>query len=84
MRAALAGYESWIVEDSFVHHFGSRTFADAKIDYQMSLTQNWEIFKRKWNIPSEIKYGEPYEMTTLIEQKFKDSHFCALPSRSSA
>lgn len=78
LRAALAGFESWIAEDSFVHHFGSQTFKTAKIDYQASLNQNWKIFKRKWNIPDEVKYGEPYEMTTLIQQQFATRHVCPL------
>ncbi len=79
LRAALAGFESWIAGDSYVHHFGSRTFAGARLDYDQSLRQNWEIFKRKWSIPLEVGYGEPYEMNTLIEQRFVECHYCPLP-----
>jgi GT2 family glycosyltransferase/2-polyprenyl-3-methyl-5-hydroxy-6-metoxy-1,4-benzoquinol methylase len=42
LRAALAGFESWMAKDCFIHHFGNRTFIDAKIDYHESLTKNWE------------------------------------------
>ncbi len=80
LRAALAGFESWIAGDSFVHHFGSRTFAGASLDYEKSLRQNWEIFKRKWAIPTEVAYGEPYEMETLIEHHQQERHYCPLPA----
>ena len=62
LRARLAGYESWIAEDCFVHHFGNRTFSGEKIDYKESLKRNWEIFKRKWGIPQEIQYGESFDI----------------------
>jgi len=60
LRARLAGFESWIAEDCFVHHFGNRTFAGSGIDYSESLKRNWEIFKKKWGIPAEVAYGADY------------------------
>ncbi|MDI6761905.1 MAG: glycosyltransferase [Thermodesulfobacteriota bacterium] len=70
LRARLAGFESWIAEDCFVHHFGSRTFAGSGIDYSESLKRNWEIFKKKWGIPEDLKCGDPYDLTEILRQGF--------------
>jgi len=79
LRAVLAGFESWIAEDCFVHHFGSRTFASAKIDYKESLHKNWEIFKQKWGIPADVAYGAPYDMAFVLKDGFiPEKHYCLL------
>jgi len=78
LRATLAGFESWLAQDCFVHHFGSRTFAGEKVDYAESLHQNWEIFKSKWGIPKEIAYGAVYNLRSILETDFKtQEHYCA-------
>lgn len=79
LRARLAGFQSWIAEDCFVHHFGSRTFAGSGIDYRESLNRNWEIFKKKWGIPAEVAYGADYDVSHLLEQNFIPvKHYCPL------
>jgi GT2 family glycosyltransferase/thioredoxin-like negative regulator of GroEL len=79
LRAALAGFESWIAQDCFVHHFGSRTFVGAKIDYRESLHKNWEIFKQKWGIPADVAYGAPYDMALVVKDGFIPAkHYCPL------
>jgi GT2 family glycosyltransferase/Flp pilus assembly protein TadD len=79
LRATLAGFESWIAEDCYVHHFGNRTFVGAQINYRESLNRNWEIFKRKWGIPTEVGYGTPYDMGKVLRQGFMpDKHYCPL------
>ncbi|MDY6953410.1 MAG: glycosyltransferase, partial [Thermodesulfobacteriota bacterium] len=76
LRAALAGFESWIAKDCFVHHFGSRTFIGAKIDYQKSLHRNWEIFKQKWGLPEDLPYGSPYTIAHIPNHGFDPTkHF---------
>jgi glycosyltransferase involved in cell wall biosynthesis/Flp pilus assembly protein TadD/ubiquinone/menaquinone biosynthesis C-methylase UbiE len=70
MRAALAGFESWIAEDCFVHHFGSRTFVGAQIDYRKSLLKNWEIFKEKWCLPADLPYGAPFDLPGILKRGF--------------
>lgn len=70
LRAGLAGFESWIAQDCFVHHFGNKTFEGARIDYRESLIKNWEIFKRKWGISQEIAYGSPLDLTQILRQSF--------------
>ncbi|MDA3835588.1 MAG: glycosyltransferase, partial [Spirochaetales bacterium] len=79
LRAALAGFESWIAQDCFVHHFGSRTFVGAKIDYRESLHKNWEIYKKKWGIPADVAYGAQYDMASAVKDGFIPAkHYCPL------
>lgn len=65
LRAALAGYESWVAEDCFIHHYGSKTFLGAKIDFKKSLEKNWEIFKKKWRLPADMPYGSTYSFLKM-------------------
>ncbi len=82
LRASLVGFESWIAEDCFVHHFGNRTFIGAKIDYEESLKRNWEIFKKKWGIPLDLEYGAHYDLGKILQQGFSlKKHFCPLKKR---
>ena len=79
LRATLAGFESWIAEDCFIHHFGSRTFIGAKIDYRESLYKTWEIFKEKWGMPKDMPYGS-YNVSDILKKGFVlEKHFCPLP-----
>jgi GT2 family glycosyltransferase/Flp pilus assembly protein TadD len=81
LRAAFVGFESWVAEDCFIHHFGSRTFAGAKIDFRKSLQMNWEIFKKKWELPDELPYGSPYSLSQIPVDGFDPArHYFPLPS----
>ena len=71
LRAALAGFESRMAEDSFVHHFGSRTFIGEKIDYRQSLLRNWELFKEKWGLPKELPYEQGYRLDQMSVNSFE-------------
>jgi GT2 family glycosyltransferase/Flp pilus assembly protein TadD len=80
IRAKLAGFKAQIAQDCFVHHFGGKTFNGARIDYQESLNKNWEIFKRKWNIPAHTPPGPTYRVI-LPKQGFDpNTHYCPLLS----
>lgn len=57
MRAVVAGWSCWVCNDSFVHHFGSRTFAGAQIDHSTTMLENWHRFARKWNLPPDLGTG---------------------------
>ena len=81
IRAAIAGFESWMVEDCFVHHFGSKTFMGEKIDYRKSLHKNWEIFKEKWGLPSNLPYGSPYSFSQMKISRFDPNiHYIPIPA----
>ncbi|MFH1485419.1 MAG: glycosyltransferase [Chloroflexota bacterium] len=70
LRAQLAGYRIWIAKDVFIHHFGSRTFAGAKIDYSKCMLDNWAKFKAKWGLPKEADIRNGYRPDALIGDVF--------------
>ncbi len=54
LRAQLAGFKTVIAKDTFIHHFGSRSFkADGNKVYQDRLDKNRKIFYNKWNVTPE-------------------------------
>ncbi|MCW2949228.1 MAG: hypothetical protein JWN41_241 [Thermoleophilia bacterium] len=53
IRTGIAGFTCRIAHDSFIHHFGSRTFASEKIDYTASMAVNQARFASKWQLRLE-------------------------------
>ena len=62
IRAILSGYELRIAEDVFIHHTGSVTFAEAKMDYEKISRKNWEVFKKKWKLPPDSPLSTTYQL----------------------
>jgi len=84
IRAAIAGWKCAVARDSFVHHFGSRTFAGEKVDYSGLLAKNWEIYKRKWGLPADLRYGAPYSLADILKQPFDPKvHRCEITNHPS-
>ena len=55
LRAAIAGFDLGVAHGSFVHHFGSRTFAGERIDQSASISENYVRFAESWQLsPDEI------------------------------
>lgn len=50
LRARVAGFRIWICDDVFVHHFGSRTFHGAGINFRRLMKENEAKFRAKWGI----------------------------------
>jgi GT2 family glycosyltransferase/tetratricopeptide (TPR) repeat protein len=48
VRAAKAGFRLVIVRDSFLHHFGHRSFLAAGVDLNGLLDKNKQLFRDKW------------------------------------
>ena len=48
-RARDAGWQLVVAQDSFIHHFGHRTFDGARIDLNALLDRNRQLFDEKWN-----------------------------------
>jgi GT2 family glycosyltransferase len=48
LRAIQAGYRAVIAVDSFVHHFGGRTFVGSGVDSGAILRENERRFRAKW------------------------------------
>ena len=70
LRANIAGFEIWVCNDVFIHHFGSRTFIGAGIDYREAMLENWQRFKAKWEISPEREMSSGYFPSELIHRKF--------------
>jgi GT2 family glycosyltransferase len=66
LRARLAGFESCIADDSFVHHVGSQTFQGARIDYRAAMQANWGLFKEKWGIPADTTLNGGYRLPSEL------------------
>jgi GT2 family glycosyltransferase len=80
LRNFLAGYQAMIATDCFVHHYGGRSFAAAKVDYHQSLETNWEIFKDKWNIPMDLAYAGKFDLESIVLNGFNPVlHYHPLP-----
>src|SRR5690606_33437911 len=50
LRAWVGGFTCSVAHDSFVHHFGSRTFAGERIDYADRIARNYRRFADAWRI----------------------------------
>lgn len=59
MKVRGKGYAIMVNEGVFIHHYGSKTFAENKIDYRDSLSVNGSRFKEKW---PEADYEELLEL----------------------
>jgi glycosyltransferase involved in cell wall biosynthesis len=85
LRAAIAGFQSWIARDCFIHHFGHRTFIGEKVDLDKSLDKNWGIFKEKWGLPADKPYGSPYTLSEMKLTRFDPSiHYYPLDNERAA
>ena len=54
------GWFSRIALDSFVHHVGGSTFRELGIDYQLTLNQNWKLFRQKWGLTDKDSFENGY------------------------
>ena len=75
LRIRKAGYEILLCRDTFVHHFGSKTFNitkdEEKIKYERYIEKNREFFCRKWHLDNNW-YGK--YRTFLPELVFADEY----------
>lgn len=53
LRARVAGFRVWICNDVFIHHFGSRTFHGAGIDFKKLMKENEARFRAKWGVSGD-------------------------------
>lgn len=85
LRAFLAGWRAVVARDSFVHHFGSRSFAAGNVDYARALDEKWEIFRRKWNLPDGAREQGSFDLESLVAGGFTPVlHTEPLPSGNGA
>lgn len=60
-RAREAGYRTMIAWDSFVHHFGGRTFLGSGVDFAALMQKNQQLYEEKWS--SGTQPGQSQEPT---------------------
>jgi hypothetical protein len=49
-----AGFKIALVNDVFIHHYGSATFRKMDIDYEAIMRENFEVFSAKWGTTHQI------------------------------
>jgi tetratricopeptide (TPR) repeat protein len=66
--------------DSFVHHFGSRSFVDGQVDYRRQIDEKFQVFKRKWNLASDARDSAELNLEKLLKLGYLPPlHFHPLP-----
>ncbi len=58
LRARQAGFRLVIARDSFVHHFGGRTFLETGVDFGELMRRNERLFREKWAVKREWEREE--------------------------
>ena len=74
LRVRGMGYAIMVDEGTFIHHFGSRTFVENKVDYAASLRKNKQIFRVKWpkiNLDWLLEKHEP--LSKELERRSKSA-----------
>lgn len=80
IRAGLAGFKLLVCNDVFIHHYGSRTFAGAKMDYRKMMRRNWRKFKAKWDLPDDKPMENGYRAGEVLNRVFDGYwHYSPLP-----
>ena len=79
IRAQLAGFRVAVADGVFIHHFGSVTFREQRIDYQALMERNWRLFKAKWGIPKDRALEDGYALRDLLYRPFsREQHYVPL------
>ncbi|MCW2974494.1 MAG: glycosyl transferase family 2 [Thermoleophilia bacterium] len=70
IRTGVAGFECRIAHDSFIHHFGSRTFTAERIDWAATMAANQARFATKWQLrPEEDQFSVGSYRADLVIQR---------------
>ncbi len=68
LRVVLDGYRNLIAGDVFIHHYGSGTFIDKRIDDHKAMPGNKRVFADKWSgISSDSILGKKLIIRSAIE-----------------
>ncbi|MEA2690555.1 MAG: hypothetical protein QOD51_3162 [Candidatus Eremiobacteraeota bacterium] len=80
VRVRGAGWQIFVCDDVFIHHFGSVSFKANALDYRALMYANWDAFRAKWGLPPAPYSGE-YDIRVLGRPGFDaDKHFVPLPA----
>jgi GT2 family glycosyltransferase len=82
VRAGVAGFDCVRCDDSYVHHFGSRTFIGSKLDHGAHMNEAWERFAQKWSARPILSNGvlTGYDAWSIVHDTTFDPkrHFAPL------
>ncbi|HEV7180728.1 MAG TPA: glycosyltransferase family 2 protein, partial [Candidatus Baltobacteraceae bacterium] len=80
IRVRAAGYEIYVCDDSFIHHFGSQSFIANNVNYASTMQENWSKFSQKWGYaPAYPANG--YDPRFAIVKGFdRERHYAPLPA----
>ncbi len=82
MRIRAAGYWIYVCNDVFIHHFGSRSFAANKVDYNATIKTNWERFSQKWGFSGPLPVTVGYDGSIAHAKGFRRAeHYLPFPER---
>ena len=78
LRTQVAGFKLAIADDVFIHHTGGPQGKGSK-EYNELLLGAWEMFKKKWRLPEQLKYGEAYNIGEILSQPFDPARHYTKP-----
>ena len=77
-RANIAGFKTIIANDVFIHHTGGPQGQGDSL-YNQLLFDAWEVVKRKWKLPKDIKYGQQFDLKAVLGRPFDNKqHYIPL------
>jgi len=81
-RAIIAGFRAAIAHDVFIHHTGGPQLR-GNVEYNNHLREAWNVLKRKWDLPPDLEYGAPFNISEILSRPFSSSmHYVPVPDRS--
>lgn len=81
IRVRAAGYEIYVCDDVFIHHFGSQSFKANNIDYASTMQSNWAKFAAKWGYPAAYPTNGYDPRRGIFKGFDRDKHYAPLPYR---
>ncbi len=79
IRVRAAGYEIYVCDDSFIHHFGSQSFAANNVDYMATMHGNWAKFAQKWRYAPAYPTNGYDPRKAIINGFDRAKHYAPLP-----
>ncbi len=82
VRIWQAGYRCLLLKDTFIHHFGSVSFArdespeaqkEKTEKYQALLRRNQHLFQKKWHLPENYKSMPPKQLVSFLSGREQES-----------
>ncbi|MFP7733915.1 glycosyltransferase [Priestia aryabhattai] len=71
LRALEKGYELYIVQDAFIHHYGSVTFREGNVDYTRLMNTNQTKLQKKWGFSVNYFMFPRPEVVNLVPNGVK-------------